>query len=80
MGKLRPLGRWSREPPGGHCKAVREQEVHAVALHVSGSYLVLIVLWEHETITVRDLGDELRLDHGTLTPLLKRSVPSRPSR
>ena len=35
-------------------------------------YLVLIVLWEHDSITVRDLGEQLRLDHGTLTPLLKR--------
>ena len=35
-------------------------------------YLVLIVLWEHESLTVRELGEHLRLDHGTLTPLLKR--------
>ena len=35
-------------------------------------YLVLIVLWEQETCTVRELADALRLDHGTLTPLLRR--------
>ena len=35
-------------------------------------YLVLIVLWEHESRTVSELGEHLRLDHGTLTPLLKR--------
>ena len=35
-------------------------------------YLVLIVLWENEARTVRDLVDVLRLDHGTLTPLLRR--------
>lgn len=35
-------------------------------------YLVLIVLWEHESLTVREMGEHLRLDHGTLTPLLKR--------
>ncbi len=35
-------------------------------------YLVLIVLWERETCTVREIADELRLDHGTLTPLLRR--------
>lgn len=35
-------------------------------------YLVLIVLWEHQSRTVRDLAARLRLDHGTLTPLLKR--------
>ncbi len=35
-------------------------------------YLVLIVLWERESCTVRDIADALRLDHGTLTPLLRR--------
>lgn len=35
-------------------------------------YLVLIVLWERESCTVKDLADSLRLDHGTLTPLLRR--------
>lgn len=35
-------------------------------------YLVLIVLWEQESCTVRDLADSLHLDHGTLTPLLRR--------
>jgi MarR family transcriptional regulator, organic hydroperoxide resistance regulator len=35
-------------------------------------YLVLLVLWENETITLKDLGNKLYLDSGTLTPLLKR--------
>jgi DNA-binding MarR family transcriptional regulator len=35
-------------------------------------YLVLLLLWEHETLTVKSLGDKLLLDSGTLTPLLKR--------
>lgn len=35
-------------------------------------YLVLIVLWERESCTVREIADALRLDHGTLTPLLRR--------
>lgn len=35
-------------------------------------YLVLVVLWEDETHTVKELGEVLRLDHGTLTPLLRR--------
>ena len=35
-------------------------------------YLVMIVLWQRGTCTVRDLADELMLDHGTLTPLLRR--------
>lgn len=35
-------------------------------------YLVLLVLWENRKQTVNQLGEELRLDSGTLTPLLKR--------
>lgn len=35
-------------------------------------YLVMLVLWEHEKMSVKDLGTELFLDSGTLTPLLKR--------
>lgn len=35
-------------------------------------YLVMLVLWQEEAITVKDLGERLYLDSGTLTPLLKR--------
>ena len=35
-------------------------------------YLVLLLLWEHEALTVKQLGEKLLLDSGTLTPLLKR--------
>lgn len=35
-------------------------------------YLVLMVLWERGETTVKELGDVLDLDSGTLTPLLKR--------
>lgn len=35
-------------------------------------YLVLIVLWENDGITVSHIGEKLFLDSGTLTPLLKR--------
>ena len=35
-------------------------------------YLVMLVLWEHGKVTVSELGGRLRLDSGTLTPLLKR--------
>ena len=35
-------------------------------------YLVLLVLWEGDGITVSQLGERLTLDSGTLTPLLKR--------
>ncbi|QDA58997.1 MarR family winged helix-turn-helix transcriptional regulator [Hymenobacter jejuensis] len=35
-------------------------------------YLVFMLLWEHNELTVKELGDKLLLDSGTLTPLLKR--------
>jgi DNA-binding MarR family transcriptional regulator len=35
-------------------------------------YLVLLVLWERDGRGVRELGDVLDLDTGTLSPLLKR--------
>src|SRR5438046_928275 len=35
-------------------------------------YLALLVLWEQDGIAVKDLGERLALDSGTLTPLLKR--------
>ncbi|MCE9685682.1 MarR family transcriptional regulator [Shewanella sp. AS16] len=35
-------------------------------------YLVMLVLWQEQGISVKTLGDRLHLDSGTLTPLLKR--------
>ncbi|WP_367752938.1 MarR family winged helix-turn-helix transcriptional regulator [Flavobacterium sp. WC2430] len=35
-------------------------------------YLVMLVLWEYKEQTVNQLGEKLKLDSGTLTPLLKR--------
>ncbi len=35
-------------------------------------YLVMMVLWSQNGINVKELGDKLYLDSGTLTPLLKR--------
>ncbi|SHE87641.1 MarR family winged helix-turn-helix transcriptional regulator [Dysgonomonas macrotermitis] len=35
-------------------------------------YLVMMVLWEYKSRTVKELGEMLFLDSGTLTPLLKR--------
>ena len=35
-------------------------------------YLVMMVLWEFERLTVNQIGEKLYLDSGTLTPLLKR--------
>ena len=35
-------------------------------------YLVMLVLWEHGPQPVKVIGERLRLDSGTLSPLLKR--------
>lgn len=35
-------------------------------------YLVFLLLWEYQELTVKELGEKLMLDSGTLTPLLKR--------
>jgi DNA-binding MarR family transcriptional regulator len=35
-------------------------------------YLVMLVLWEGDDVTVKAIGERLHLDSGTLTPLLKR--------
>jgi DNA-binding MarR family transcriptional regulator len=35
-------------------------------------YLVMLVLWDRDGVPVKDIGERLFLDSGTLTPLLKR--------
>ncbi|MFD2673502.1 MarR family winged helix-turn-helix transcriptional regulator [Marinicrinis sediminis] len=35
-------------------------------------YVTLLVLWEQDGLTVKELGHRLLLDSGTLTPLLKK--------
>ena len=35
-------------------------------------YLVMLVLWEQDGVAVKEIGERLYLDSGTLTPLLKR--------
>jgi DNA-binding MarR family transcriptional regulator len=35
-------------------------------------YLAMFALWERDNLTVKELGELLHLDSGTLTPLLKR--------
>lgn len=35
-------------------------------------YLVFLVLWEKDNLTVKMLGERLFLDSGTITPLIKR--------
>lgn len=34
-------------------------------------YITMMVMWEHKELTVKELGQYLYLDSGTLTPLLK---------
>ena len=35
-------------------------------------YIVFLVLWEKDGISVSEIGDQLMLDNGTLSPLLKK--------
>lgn len=35
-------------------------------------YVAMMALWEHDNVSVKDLGKRLYLDSATLTPLLKR--------
>ena len=35
-------------------------------------YLVMLVLWERDGLPLKEIGERLHLDSGTLTPLLKR--------
>lgn len=34
-------------------------------------YIAMMVLWEHKKLNVKELGEKLFLDSGTLTPVLK---------
>jgi DNA-binding MarR family transcriptional regulator len=54
---------------------------HVVAIHrpllaeldlTHPQYLVMLALWQHGPLSVRRLGRLLRLDSGTVSPLLKR--------
>jgi hypothetical protein len=35
-------------------------------------YLILLVLWERDGVNLKEIGQKLQLDSGTLTPILKR--------
>ena len=35
-------------------------------------YIAMMVLWEKQSVTAKELGDSLHLDSGTLTPMLKK--------
>jgi MarR family transcriptional regulator, organic hydroperoxide resistance regulator len=40
-------------------------------------YLAMLVLWERDGVPVKEVGERLFLDSGTLTPLLKRLETAR---
>ena len=60
--------------------------LYAAARHVTGlytpalkplgltytQYIVFLVLWEKDGLTVGEIGEKLMLDNGTLSPLLKK--------
>lgn len=60
--------------------------LYAAARHVTGlytpvlkplgltytQYIVFLVLWEKNSLTVGEIGEKLLLDNGTLSPLLKK--------
>ena len=52
------------------------QQMYRPALDALGitypQYLVMMVLWEDDDLSLVDLGARLMLDSGTLTPLIKR--------
>ena len=35
-------------------------------------YIVMMVMWEKETVSSKELSESLHLDYGTLTPVLKK--------
>lgn len=35
-------------------------------------YITMLVLWEYKTLSVKDIGQKLYLDSGTLTPVIKK--------
>lgn len=35
-------------------------------------YITMLVLWENESITFKELGQKLHLDSGTMTPVIKK--------
>ena len=39
-------------------------------------YIAMMVMWEHKSISVKDMGKLLFLDSGTLTPMLKKMEKS----
>ena len=55
-----------------HRKITREYKPLLDKLNLTyPQYLVMLVLWEKSPITVKELGERLYLDSGTISPLIK---------
>ncbi|MBQ9414340.1 MAG: MarR family transcriptional regulator [Clostridia bacterium] len=53
-------------------EVIRQYRPYLDALDLTYTqYITMMVLWEHERQSVKDLGAQLFLDSGTLTPVLK---------
>ena len=54
-------------------EVVKRYRPHLDALGLTYTqYIAMMVLWEKQSVTVKELGEALYLDSGTLTPLLKK--------
>lgn len=52
---------------------IRRYKPHLDRLNITYTqYLAMLVLWEHDELSVNQMGAKLYLDSGTLTPLLKK--------
>ena len=52
---------------------IRQYGPHLKKLNLTYTqYIVMMVIWENETVSSRELSECLHLDYGTLTPVLKR--------
>ena len=52
---------------------VRRYKVYLDKLDLTYTqYIVMMVMWEDKELNVKELGDKLFLDSGTLTPVLKK--------
>ncbi|MBP5332218.1 MAG: MarR family transcriptional regulator, partial [Lachnospiraceae bacterium] len=54
-------------------EVVRHYKPHLDKLDLTYTqYITMMVLWEYKSLNVKELGEKLYLDSGTLTPVLKK--------
>lgn len=54
-------------------EVIRKYKPHLDKLDLTYTqYIAMLVMWEKKELTVKELGDCIYLDSGTLTPLLKK--------